>query len=1245
MKVFKLFLPLALLVSLRLAGQDVTSGLIGHWKFDEPTGTTATDSSGNNYHAQLFNAGTGSASWVDGKVNGGIQLDGTNDYLAIQTLNYTQAGQIPAVTVVAWVKTSASSQRYVISYDRSTNWRVTVGGENNTGKLFFGSTDSAEVTVDNYSNSVVNDGAWHLVVASYDSVTSLKKFYLDGNPNGSASVHGNLALGSGAYSRFGTIGTTNEDIAYNTPQPGPRGSFFQGTLDEIRLYDRALTDADVAYLYSQATTDTDSDGLTNAEEDSLGTNSNNADSDGDGISDGDEVKGRHEYSQINGSFSWTAAKADAESRGGYLATVTSAEEANRVMAVVSQPALWLGGSDSASEGSWAWVTGETWSFSAWNTGQPDNSSNEDYLELKSTGDWNDLPNTSPTPNGYVLETVTLTSNPLLADSDGDGVDDLSEINQGRNPNFAELTGWTEVGDGVWNRQSSDLAVVQTINSSSAFYLSPYDVLNKKITFEMKVSDATDNDWIGFVVGYADASNYHYFTLTRSEQTGAGDPPDGWKFHRVENGVTTVLAVDETNYTRGWEQDAQYKVTVHYTSGKTLIHLEGGTLAYANGQTLATVLGNFASGKFAFHCLSQPSVTYENLKFEPLYSPTVNLIGNSSMSVEGATSFSDPGATASDPEDGNLTSSVQVSGSVDLQTVGPYLLTYSVTDSSGIEANATRTVNVVDTTVPVITLNGSATVTHEASTPYLDAGAGWTDTLDGQGSLNGAGTVNVAAVGSYQLTFDYTDAAGNAAARVIRTVNVVDTTVPVITLSGSATVTHEASTPYLDAGAGWTDTVDGQGSLNGVGTVNVAAVGSYQWTFDYTDAAGNAATRVTRTVNLVDTTVPVISLTGDQQVRHQVWQAYLDDGATGLDSVDGDLTSSILLVNPVDPNQPGRYVLTYNLADASGNAAQQISRTVEVYNSDPNDILLSGAILDENQPAGTWAGEFSTNDPDDPGGVKDYLYTLVEGNGSTDNANFVLELNGTLRSATTFDFESRNTFQIRVRSTDEFDGYLEEAFQINARDCFVPVVETLSATEVQASSAKLSGRLEDAGGLSILERGFVLGADPFPVHGQPGVSVIAGQLSGKSGEFDGQAKNLSSTGKYYLRAFARNSEGIGYGLEKSFDTSGWLSKPAWTDSTPGGAQDWWTSPWFGNFFLSANGWAMHDKMGWVYPVKGKTAGVWFWKKDQGWLWTDSALYPRLYADSYKSWVYFYGAWEGKKLFFRYDEDQWITSEEK
>ena len=69
------------------------------------------------------------------------------------------------------------------------------------------------------------------------------------------------------------------------------------------MYDRALSDAEVNYLYFQATTDSDSDGLTNAEEDSLGTSSSNTDTDGDGISDWDEINGYHTYTQIDGSFS------------------------------------------------------------------------------------------------------------------------------------------------------------------------------------------------------------------------------------------------------------------------------------------------------------------------------------------------------------------------------------------------------------------------------------------------------------------------------------------------------------------------------------------------------------------------------------------------------------------------------------------------------------------------------------------------------------------------------------------------------------------------------------------------------------------------------------------------------------------------------------------------------------------------------------------------------------------------------
>ena len=98
---------------------------------------------------------------------------------------------------------------------------------------------------------------------------------------------------------------------------------------------------------------------------------------------------------------------------------------------------------------------------------------------------------------------------------------------------------------------------------------------------------------------------------------------------------------------------------------------------------------------------------------------------------------------------------------------------------------------------MITLSGSSAVTHEAATAYSDAGATWTDTLDGSDSAPANGSVNVNVPGVYTLTFDFNDTVGNAATQITRTVTVQDTTIPVITLSGSSTVTHEAVTAYSD----------------------------------------------------------------------------------------------------------------------------------------------------------------------------------------------------------------------------------------------------------------------------------------------------------------------------------------------------------------------------------------------------------------------------------------------------------------
>ena len=159
--------------------------------------------------------------------------------------------------------------------------------------------------------------------------------------------------------------------------------------------------------------------------------------------------------------------------------------------------------------------------------------------------------------------------------------------------------------------------------------------------------------------------------------------------------------------------------------------------------------------------------------------------------------------------------------------------------------------------------GNALETVEAKGTYADAGASASDVLDGNltGSVSSVNTVNTDAVGSYTVNYSVSDTSSNEAADVVRAVNVVDTTKPVITLLGNATETVEAKGPYTDAGASASDTLDGSLSVTSVSTVNTDAVGSYSVTYSVSDANGNAAADVTRTVSVLDTTKPVITMKG------------------------------------------------------------------------------------------------------------------------------------------------------------------------------------------------------------------------------------------------------------------------------------------------------------------------------------------------------------------------------------------------
>ena len=107
----------------------------------------------------------------------------------------------------------------------------------------------------------------------------------------------------------------------------------------------------------------------------------------------------HSYYRSTGSATWTTARTNCSNMGGHLVTITTSGEQNFLYTL--WPSGWIGLTDEVTEGTWRWVTGETYSYKNWNSGEPNNSGNEDYVQFVSNGRWNDLNNNSSLP--YVLE--------------------------------------------------------------------------------------------------------------------------------------------------------------------------------------------------------------------------------------------------------------------------------------------------------------------------------------------------------------------------------------------------------------------------------------------------------------------------------------------------------------------------------------------------------------------------------------------------------------------------------------------------------------------------------------------------------------------------------------------------------------------------------------------------------------------------------------------------------------------------
>jgi len=217
--------------------------------------------------------------------------------------------------------------------------------------------------------------------------------------------------------------------------------------------------------------------------------------------------------------------------------------------------------------------------------------------------------------------------------------------------------------------------------------------------------------------------------------------------------------------------------------------------------------------------------------------TMKLNGPDPLTVECQTAFDDPGATAQDVSGRNIP--VTSSGPINMNKRGSYTITYLAGEGANTAA-VTRTVNVVDTAAPAITLNGANPLMVEHSKAYTDPGVTAKDACAGIVPVITAGQVDVNRLGTYTITYTAGDGVDVSTAR--RGGRVVDTTAPFINCPANIEVTAAPGerAVVVNFTASARDSVSDVKMTSDPPSGSAFPIGTTWVTVTATDAAGNAA---------------------------------------------------------------------------------------------------------------------------------------------------------------------------------------------------------------------------------------------------------------------------------------------------------------------------------------------------------------------------------------------------------------------
>jgi hypothetical protein len=220
------------------------AGRAAHWKLDEGTGLSAADSSGNGNTGVLQNG----PAWVSGKIGTGLVFDGspTGGDDIVNAGSGASVLNLGAITVAAWIKVGSAGEagnpgrivHKAIGTAPTNGWQFVTQGTNQIGfAVDYATTDLVRVSAAN----AYPLGTWHHVVVTWDGTPSAANalMYVDGN-----AVSSYATTTDAAGSRVSDLGA---NIYLGNEPNGDRT--LDGSLDDVRVYNRALSLAEVRAIY------------------------------------------------------------------------------------------------------------------------------------------------------------------------------------------------------------------------------------------------------------------------------------------------------------------------------------------------------------------------------------------------------------------------------------------------------------------------------------------------------------------------------------------------------------------------------------------------------------------------------------------------------------------------------------------------------------------------------------------------------------------------------------------------------------------------------------------------------------------------------------------------------------------------------------------------------------------------------------------------------------------------------------